>query len=62
MIVVTYLGTMSFEIRGERVDVEFSQKGVDLARELALHPERRNLVDIETMTVRKEADHADGKR
>jgi hypothetical protein len=53
MIVVTYLDTMFFEIRGKRVDVEFSQEMVDLARKLALNPELVDRLDIETMTLRE---------
>jgi hypothetical protein len=56
MIVIAYLGTMSFEIRGEWVDVEFSQEAVDLARLLAINPELVDRLDVETMTL-KEADH-----
>jgi hypothetical protein len=62
VIVVTYLGTISFEIRGQRIDEEFSQEMVDLARRQALHPEMVDRLDVNTMTIREETDHVDGKR
>jgi hypothetical protein len=35
---------------------------VDLARRLALHPELVDRLDVNTMTIREETDHVDGKR
>jgi hypothetical protein len=53
MIVIVWPPSMFFEIKGEKVEVLFSQEMADLARMLALKPELVDRLDTETMTLRR---------
>jgi hypothetical protein len=60
MIVIVWPPSMYFEIRGEKVQVLFSQEMADLARLLAINPKLVDRLDTETMTL--EEDGYDSQR
>ena len=62
MIVVVWPPSMYFEIRGEKVEVLFSQEMADLARQLAVNPQLVGRLDTESMTLRKEEVEHDASR
>ena len=52
MIVIVWPPAMFFEIRGEKIEVLFSQEMADLARALAVNPQLVDRLDSESMTLR----------